>query len=309
MVYFHNELNCNQRRNMSNHLNSDTAEHSLPVIYRQALLQVISLDQLKYESSSVEYQNILKETIARLEKSTELINVLQLFSSNEQIDDIQTSHLKYLLSPAFLGYLTCRLIGPDRLQLVQLAIVYFNDYLQRLFDYKLNPERPSLPTTNDELNDAGQVSTGSSQPPSLEQMAVERADKIRNFAESRQLDTELEQLAYLLKDENEEKADDEVVRGFYLKLIRRWIRTAKDELKSLQLERQMLRMFAGKSGEQVRQGATKKASSSAFKPFIITKNELQKQVYGLGYPSRPTVTIEEFVNTKIDEGSLNVAQG
>lgn len=47
-------------------------------------------------------------------------------------------------------------------------------------------------------------------------------------------------------------------------------------------------------------------SATNFKPFIITKNELQKQVFGLGYPSRPTVTIEEFVNQKIDEGSLSV---
>jgi immunoglobulin-binding protein 1 len=244
----------------------------------------------------------LKDTISKLEKSTELINQLQLFSSNERVEDIQTSHLKYLMAPACLGYLTSRLIGAERVELVTLAIVYFCDYLQRLYDYKLSNERvPQLSLADDTSKEVVPTSQ-----PSLEEMAIERGAKIRKFTENRQLDSELDQFAYVLKGENEEQLDDEVVRSYYLKLIRRWINTAQEEIKSLQLEQQMLRMFAGKTGQEVRK---ENKSNTRFKPFIITKNELQKQVYGLGYPSRPTVTIEEFVNTKIDEGSLNVAQG
>ena len=41
------------------------------------------------------------------------------------------------------------------------------------------------------------------------------------------------------------------------------------------------------------------------RPFIITKDMLQKQVYGLGYPSIPTMTIEEFFDKKVEEGSLH----
>ena len=41
------------------------------------------------------------------------------------------------------------------------------------------------------------------------------------------------------------------------------------------------------------------------RPFIITKDNLQKTVYGLGYPSIPTMTIEEFFDKKVEEGTLH----
>ena len=45
----------------------------------------------------------------------------------------------------------------------------------------------------------------------------------------------------------------------------------------------------------------------SFRPFIITKDMLQKQVYGLGYPGMPTVTIEEFMDEKIEMGQMKVS--
>lgn len=41
------------------------------------------------------------------------------------------------------------------------------------------------------------------------------------------------------------------------------------------------------------------------RPFIITKDLLQKQVYGLGYPGIPTMTIEEFFDKKVAEGTMH----
>ena len=41
------------------------------------------------------------------------------------------------------------------------------------------------------------------------------------------------------------------------------------------------------------------------RPFIITKDHIQKTVYGLGYPSIPTMTIEEFFDKKVEEGTLH----
>lgn len=263
---------------------------------------VFSLILIDYLSK----QNIVKNGISQLERSTELVNALQLFSSNERLEDIQTAHLKYLLTPAFLGNLTSKLKSDDRLEIVNLAIVYYCDFLQRLYDYKLILEKPPVCSGNEEDDADNGTKAFSQSQPSLEDMAKERATKINRYRESVQLDTDLEQMSYVLNQDREDTLDDEVVRTYYLKLIRRWNNTAREDLKMLDMEKQMLIMMKGKSLEDMPK-ATK--SKTAFKPFIITKNELQKQVFGLGYPSRPTVTIEEFVNTKIEEGTLNVAQG
>ena len=38
------------------------------------------------------------------------------------------------------------------------------------------------------------------------------------------------------------------------------------------------------------------------RPFIITKDAVQRQVYGLGYPSLPTVSVDQFYQQRVDQG-------
>lgn len=38
------------------------------------------------------------------------------------------------------------------------------------------------------------------------------------------------------------------------------------------------------------------------RPFIITRNDLQKQVLGLGYPSMPMYTVDEFYEQRVRDG-------
>ena len=42
----------------------------------------------------------------------------------------------------------------------------------------------------------------------------------------------------------------------------------------------------------------------SFRPFIITKDMIQKTVFGAGYPSIPSMTIEEFYDQKVKDGTL-----
>jgi len=42
----------------------------------------------------------------------------------------------------------------------------------------------------------------------------------------------------------------------------------------------------------------------ASRPFILTKSDLQKQVFGAGYPSVPTYTVEEFYEAQVRAGQL-----
>ena len=40
------------------------------------------------------------------------------------------------------------------------------------------------------------------------------------------------------------------------------------------------------------------------RPFILTKNDLQKKVFGMGYPSTPTYTVEEFYEAQVRAGQI-----
>lgn len=48
---------------------------------------------------------------------------MEIFSPNEQMDDINTEDLKYLLVPFYLGMLYPRMKGDSRLKKVKQAIV------------------------------------------------------------------------------------------------------------------------------------------------------------------------------------------
>ena len=235
----------------------------------------------------------MKNHIKVLEQITLLVNKLDLFSLNETLDDLQTSYLKFLLIPALLGYLTLKLID-DRLELIRLAKIYFIDYLTRLNSYKI------ISLDVNRLIERNENEFFPKTQPSLEQMAKERNAKLRTYNESKQLDEKLTKLNFILSDQENSKIDEEIVRDFFLSLIKRWTNKIVDEIKSISMEEIMLknRPKVDKSKSHV--------SLNNFKPFIITKNEMQKKVFGLGYPARPTVTIEEFVNQKIEEGSLSV---
>lgn len=202
-----------------------------------------------------------------------------------------------MLIPAFLGYLTLKQIGESREELIQLSKVYFVDFLKRLNSYKITDVDVV------QLIERNEEEFFPKSQPSLEQMARDRNEKIRTFNESKQLDEKLTKLNYILDDQDGIKADEELVRDFFLSLIKRWVHKVVDEIKSISMEEIMLK-------NRPKMGAANKpkshASAANFRPFIITKNELQKKVFGMGYPSRPTVTIEEFVNQKIEEGSLSV---
>lgn len=47
-------------------------------------------------------------------------------------------------------------------------------------------------------------------------------------------------------------------------------------------------------------------SFQPFRPFIITKDQLQKKVIGAGYPSLPTLTVEEFYEQKVKDGTFQL---
>lgn len=67
-----------------------------------------------------------------LEHTTQLVSAAGMFSDNENIEELPTADIKYMLLPFMLGSLALKLTNNgNRLDVVKTAEVYFRDYLQR----------------------------------------------------------------------------------------------------------------------------------------------------------------------------------
>ena len=233
-----------------------------------------------------------------------MVNELSLFSSNESVEEIATKTLKYLLLPAILGDLTLKSMVTERSEVLQTAEIYFNDYIQRLNDYQICDI--DIKRNDNSEKESSESKTITSSMASLESAVHNRNDKIRRYNESKQLDNKLKEMRQKMSQTVE--IDDEIQREYYLKLINRWINHSLEELATIEMEKPILKHMKEMKAlnKDSKQSVRTKSDSPQLKPFIIARNEVQKKIYGLGYPSIPTVSVDDFVNQKLKEGTLSI---
>uniref|UniRef100_A0A2K5R8A4 Immunoglobulin-binding protein 1 n=1 Tax=Cebus imitator TaxID=2715852 RepID=A0A2K5R8A4_CEBIM len=111
-----------------------------------------------------------------LEKAAEMLKQLDLFSRNEDLEEIASTDLKYLLVPAFQGALTMKQVNPSkRLDHLQRAREHFINYLTECRCHHV--AEFELPKTKD--NSAENHTADSSMAyPNLVAMASQRQAKI-----------------------------------------------------------------------------------------------------------------------------------
>lgn len=94
-----------------------------------------------------------------------------------------------------------------------------------------------------------------------------------------------------------EQADEQIKRQYFLTMIKVTIHEVVDELESVKMEKPILEHMAKMSLEKNK--PSKRPPPPPLKPIIITKDEVQKAVYGAGYPSLPTMTVDEFYTKRV----------
>merc|ERR1712029_694248 len=70
--------------------------------------------------------------------------------------------------------------------------------------------------------------------------------------------------------------------------------------------------MGGNKGDAPVQAKPKEQSVNKFRPFILTKSDLQAQVFGAGYPSLPTYTVDQFYEMRYKdqcEGMATTVKG
>ncbi|XP_018410243.1 PREDICTED: immunoglobulin-binding protein 1 [Nanorana parkeri] len=244
-----------------------------------------------------EVQDKVKRGLGMLEQATRMVTQLDLFSGNEDLEEIPSADVRFLLLPALLGALTLKQTDlSKRLQHLEIARVYFMDFLKRCRSYKVS--NVTLPP---EHGEAGQETPNVRPAPSnLTAMAVQRQAKIERYKQRKTLEGKLSAMKEAVKSGS---ADEEQIREFYLLQLQHWVCIALEELESIDQELPMVRAreIIKKGGElsQPRQPAR-----PPMKPFILTRDALQSKVFGAGYPSLPTMTVDDWYEQHLSKGVL-----
>lgn len=133
----------------------------------------------------------------------------------------------------------------------------------------------------------------------LQSMAISREAKLKAYREKKELQDQLKQMKIAMSVEH---IDDDVKRDFYLALLKLCIIDARDELITCDQEKQILEHLARRSEQEGGARPKLPPPKRPLKPIIITKDAVQKAVYGLGYPSLPTMSVDEFYEDRVREG-------
>jgi immunoglobulin-binding protein 1 len=110
----------------------------------------------------------------------------------------------------------------------------------------------------------------------------------------------LEEALQALKKERERNDDEATLREFTVVLLRLWALKSMTELEAIAEELPLAEHFI-----KVQRGqATHKPSAPrpSLPPFIITKSEEQRKVFGVGYPSIPTYTVDQWYTQMQEKG-------
>ncbi len=260
----------------------------------------------KIESSgddprSEAFQDSVRKAVLILEDSTRMVSALDLFSANEDVSEVPTEHLQYMMLPALLGALHGRLQdeGADREDVIKVQEAYFRDFLGRCNDYEVCQIR--IPDPDDEEEGEGATASAPSSrpgPPDLSKMNREREDKLRRYKERKELEERLDELREAVE---EGRADEDQAREFHLGSLKRQVGLCLDELASFAMEKPILRhMNAVRAGKAAPPKPDR--PPRPLKPIVITRDAAQKEVFGLGYRNVPILSIEEFYEQRVRDG-------
>uniref|UniRef100_A0A914DCH5 TAP42-like protein n=1 Tax=Acrobeloides nanus TaxID=290746 RepID=A0A914DCH5_9BILA len=249
------------------------------------------IEEAEKDASSAKTQENLRTCVDKLQQLSKQIDQLALFSTNDQIEELPTNSLQYLLVPAYLAFAIENINSgiEKRATYLKAAQLHYRAYLERLLIYDIIAFK--LPWVKTDENDLDSEST-SSAPPRREDPSMRRTGKVERLKQEKALELNLAKLKAARKREE----DESTLREILIVQMRLWaIKTMKqldlidDELKILE------HMEKIRSGEiQAEPTTAQKPASKSLNTFIIAKSEAQKKVFGLGYPSIPTVTVDEW---------------
>ncbi|KAK2498001.1 hypothetical protein MC885_021817 [Smutsia gigantea] len=260
--------------------------------------QILDQVEVAVESSG---SRIIQDKVLKgldlLNKAAEMLSQLDIFSRNEDLEEIASTDLKYLMVPAIQGALAMKQVNPSkRLDHLQCAREHFLNYLIQCQNYHVAEFK--LPQTK---NNSAENNTASSSVayPSLLAMASQRQAKVERYKQKKEVEHRLSVLKSAVESG---QADDERVREYYLLHLRRWIGISLEEIESIDQEIKILKEKG--FSEETSTSNSSRQDRPPMKPFILTRNITEAKVFGAGYPSLASMTVNDWYDQRRKYGTL-----
>lgn len=276
-----------------------TDSTTLSELFDNAFELFNAINKTEESTNSPKVQSDIKQAMKMFEDATRLVSIVDMFSANESFEEVATENIKYFLLPALLGTLTTKVYGTDdRKHIVNVAEVYFLDFLKRVKTYGLTDiEIPEpKPKEEREADTSERTRSGSDL---ITEMVTKRNVKLQRYKEQKQLEAHLDTLKKSMDNPN---IDDEIKRDYFVTLVKLYVNLAVDELHSITAEKAILESYTNIGSSRTQEMRKQKVEMPKLKPIIITRDQVQKKVYGAGYPSLPVMTVEEFYEQRVKDG-------
>ncbi|XP_011407291.1 PREDICTED: immunoglobulin-binding protein 1-like [Amphimedon queenslandica] len=252
--------------------------------------------------SDKDFNPLLNKAIDDLSVAHERVETIGLFSRNEDIEEVATSDLKFMLVPAVLGNLLFQLMEGDRLTNLMRSKEYLIIYLQRCYDYAITTEPPVVSESSEGAGLAPPTPPVAVQhKKTIQQLSAERDKKMAKYRSKKELEKKLKEVTSLIDSAPSTHAvDEEILRDHTLTSIKLWEHESRDCIGTISQEIQLLSMRPPTGATPPVAEAPPKPRPSQ-KPLVITREMLKGNVFGAGYPSLPSMTVEEFYDKTYKE--------
>ncbi|NXY10545.1 IGBP1 protein, partial [Pteruthius melanotis] len=247
-------------------------------------------------------QEKVRQGLDALQQAAAMVAQLELFSENEELEEIASADLKFMLLPALLGALTLKQVDLSRRrEHLESAREHFLRFLKLCRNYGLGSFQLSPGTSSEEGAGSPSAPRDPAQP-NLVAMAMSRTAKIERYKQKKELENKLASMSSSVESGT---ADEDQVREFYILQIQKWIGTSLEEIESIEQELVILR-----SRDAARQAPTgsrgpSRPARAPLKPFILTRDAAQARVFGAGYPGLPTMTVDDWYEQRRRQGVVS----
>ncbi|RNA00204.1 immunoglobulin-binding 1 [Brachionus plicatilis] len=262
------------------------------------------------DQSSANFDQKRKKVIEVLQKCENMLGELGLFSKNESLEEVSSNELRYFINDALLGWLFSKTPSSrpsERLPALEESKKYYINYLTLTFNYGIHQiDIKQFGHSGQNADPHGFPETQYGRQAAFEQnlikQAYDRSEKIKRYREQKELEEKLKDCQLVLA---KPYVDEEQKSEIYNIYIKYWLNQAVDDLKLINDEISILSSVSKEPHEKVHKpvGATGGLPQTG-KPYIITRDAIQAQVFGAGYPSVPVYSIEEFYDQLADKGFM-----
>lgn len=133
---------------------------------------------------------------------------------------------------------------------------------------------------------------------------MNRNAKLQRYQQEKDLKSRLDTLKENLDNPN---IDDEVKREYFITLVKLYAVQIVDDLNLLKKEKEILENMKEMGpmhtlASESQRTQKQKTPAPKLQPIIITRDEIQKKVFGAGYPSLPVLTVQEFYDQRVKDG-------